>query len=253
MGELGDGYEITRAHLIRDESIVGADPARSLLARRPELQPVYDAIGNAARSVGGVPSWWECDNRQPSRPLMEKHRAARRSLTQDVEFADSAAASGPRGLSLEQVGELARRAAFLGAQSVTRAINTGRVEAPEDMETLNSILPGVMAQHDPRWSETDTALLAQVIAEQPQLLPEDMRDMTKITNGLSTAAQIARGRQAEMTLDAYRRAAESAAFKEQAQTLSGAAGRPLAEDDDESFFQRLKAHAGNSYANKRAG
>ncbi len=166
---------------------------------------------------------------------------------------DALAENGRPALSLDQVGELARRAAFLGAQSVTRAMSTGRVEAPENIETLNSILPGMMNQRDQRWSETDPTLLAQVIAEQPQLLPEDMRDMTEITNGLATAAQIARGRQAEMAVTAYRMAAESETAKLNAQTLSGAGSRPLPEDDDSVFFDRLKgAHRGGSYASQRA-
>ncbi len=58
--------------------------------------------------------------------------------------------------------------------------------------------------------------------------------MTQITNGLTTAAEIARGRQAEMTLNAWRQASESQTMKMNAQTISGTAGRPPAEDPDEA-------------------
>jgi hypothetical protein len=131
-----------------------------------------------------------------------------------------------------------------------RASANGVVEAPEDPELLARMTAQVMPTVDPRWNDTNPAQLAQVILERGLLT--DMTSMDAVIADLSTAAEIARGREAQQTLAQWQQSESSRRTKQQAQTLSGAGGRGEPADDDAEFFERLKsAHAGGNYAARR--
>jgi len=167
---------------------------------------------------------------------------------------DEQLAAEPRRQSRNQqlriMQGLAEEAAARGAREVVKAVSSGRVPAPEDPTTLSRLTSELMPQRDPRWNETDPDLLASIIAEKPDLIG-DLSDLNSVVSGLSNAAEIARGRQAERTLSAWSMAEETRQAKLSAQTLSGATGRGEPANEDEEFFERLKSAHSQSWSNRR--
>jgi hypothetical protein len=154
-----------------------------------------------------------------------------------------------RDADLQRLQRLAEASSYAGAKRVVQAVESGRVEAPEDPATLARVTSEIMPTRDPRWAETSPDLIAQIIGERPGLLA-DMSDMNAVIGGLSTAAELARGRQAEQTLFAWQRAEATRQEKLSAQSLSGVGGR-IETDDEADFFERLKAAHGQTYAAAR--
>jgi hypothetical protein len=129
------------------------------------------------------------------------------SQEQDEQFAEPRREQG-REQQLLTMQRLAQEAATRGARSVVRSLATGRVEAPQDPQALSRLMSETMPQRDPRWNETDPDLLAQIIAEKPDLI-SDLGDLNSVVSGLSNAAALARGRQAERTMAAWSSAEET--------------------------------------------
>ncbi|HCG02532.1 MAG TPA: hypothetical protein DEV93_18565 [Chloroflexi bacterium] len=168
--------------------------------------------------------------------------------TQDEQLVEPRQQS--RGRQLRIMQGLAEEAAARGAREVVKAVSTGRVPAPEDPAVLSRITSELMPQRDPRWGETSPDVLAEIINERPELVG-DLSDMNAVVSGLSTAAELARGRQAERTMQTWTRAEAMKEMKRNAQTLSGAAGRGEPADADEEFFERLKSAHSLSWSNRR--
>jgi hypothetical protein len=156
-----------------------------------------------------------------------------------------------RSQQLRIMQGLAEEAAARGAREVVRAVSSGKVPAPKDPQVLSRLMTEVMPQRDPRWNETSPDVLAEIINERPGLVG-DMTDMTAIVGGLSTAAELARGRQAERTMQTWTRAESMKEMKRNAQTLSGATGRGEPANEDEEFFTRLQEAHNKSWSARQS-
>jgi hypothetical protein len=155
-----------------------------------------------------------------------------------------------REQQLQTMQRLAEQAAERGARQVVKAVSSGRVPAPEDPAVLSRVTREIMPRRDPRWAETNPDVLAEIISERPDLVG-DLTDLNSVVGGLSTAAELARGRQYERTLSAWSMAEETRQAKLSAQTLSGVGGR-IETDEDSEFFERLKAAHNQTYSMARA-
>ena len=119
--------------------------------------------------------------------------------SQDEQVAAEPRRQQTREQQLRTMQLLAEQAAERGAREVVKAVSSGRVPAPEDPAVLSRLTSELMPQRDPRWNETNPDLLASIIAEKPDLIG-DLSDLNSVISGLSNAAELARGRQAERTL-----------------------------------------------------
>ena len=169
--------------------------------------------------------------------------------SQDEQLAEPRHQSRNQQLRIMQ--GLAEEAAARGAREVVKAVSSGRVPAPEDPAVLSRLTSELMPQRDPRWNETDPDLLASIIAEKPDLIG-DLSDLNSVVSGLSNAAEIARGRQAERTMAAWSMAEETRQAKLSAQTLSSGVGGRIETDEDEDFFNRLKSAHSQTWANRNS-
>jgi len=79
-----------------------------------------------------------------------------------------------------------------------------------------------------------------------------MSDLNRIVTGLTMAGEAARLKQMEATMSAWRAQEASATMKLNAQTISGAAGRPDSPNDDEEFYARLQKAARQTYSGFRS-
>jgi hypothetical protein len=158
-----------------------------------------------------------------------------------------------RDRALESLRQLADSAAQAAVEKVARmAANPSDV--PEDPAALVSLVDARMMARDPQWAALKGPV-AEVVAANPQLIPNTMDSLEAIENGLSLAAGLVRGAVAQHQLAVTRRQEEARSYKRRAQTLSGAgAGRAEPISDDEEFFSRLKAaHRAGRYSVQRSG
>lgn len=159
-----------------------------------------------------------------------------------------------RGQTLAQVQRLTEEAAFRSAKQVVDAISSNRVPAPSDPDMLAMTASQMMPSVDAAWAATDPRLLANVLESRPELLSEErLGDMQSVVSDLSTAAALARGVQAENTLQSYRRAEDMRDAKRNAQTLTGQTGRGPSADDDEVAWERIQAAHSKTWANSQSG
>jgi len=171
--------------------------------------------------------------------------------SQDEQLAAEPRRHQSRNQQLRLMQGLAEEAAARGAREVVKAVSSGKVPAPEDPQVLSRLMSEVMPQRDARWSETDPDLLAQIISEKPDLIG-DLSDLNSVVSGLSNAAEIARGRQAERTMAAWSMAEATRQAKLSAQTLSSGVGGRIETDEDEDFFNRLKSAHSQTWANRNS-